>query len=335
LTIGKKADFLAKIYNPKEFDFKHSELKFINYNQILEQQLVILNELSTIPNSLQTVLEEYLNNGGKLAVIPSNDIDLTSYNSLLNEISNTKISNNFTTETKITKIHIAHPLLKGVFEKEIRNFQYPFTQKIYQLASKNNPVLSTQNKIPFVSEHNNLFWIASPLNIETSNFINSPLVVPVFYNMAMQQNNTTNLYYKIDNNLKINISSSLKTNEVLKIQHYLSDEKFIPLQINSPNYVTLNLKNLNLKQGWYKVWKNEEIVATIALNYNRNESDLTYLDIENQLKNNENVSFYNNFESFTSNFFENQKINWLFKWFLALSILFLLLEIVLLKYFKI
>mgnify|MGYP000182441634 FL=1 len=90
-----------------------------------------------------------------------------------------------------------------------------------------------------------------------------------------------------------------------------------------------------LKSGFYNIKNGNETLQTIAFNYNRNESHLSYSDIEQLIKNNNNVSISSSIDNVFNKIYNQQKINWLFKWFLAFSILFLLIEMLLLKYFKI
>ena len=53
-SIGKNHDFLAKIYTKNEFNFSSSPIQNINYNLLEKQELIILNELNEIPNTLIT-----------------------------------------------------------------------------------------------------------------------------------------------------------------------------------------------------------------------------------------------------------------------------------------
>ena len=120
---------------------------------------------------------------------------------------------------------------------------------------------------------------------------------------------------------------------VLKISNEQSE--FIPQQVISTNKVKLTIDGTNLKSGFYTIKNNQNNIKTIAFNYNKEESDLTYMDLDPLVKNNKNVSIATSIDSFFDEIYSQQKINWLFKWFLAFSVLFLFIEMLLLKYFKI
>lgn len=339
LCIGKTTDFLAKIYTEKEFNFNSVILEKLNYNSLKNQQLILLNELDYIPIELQKAIYDFIKSGGNLVVIPSNESDLNSYNQFFKTLKIGKINSPLQNNYKVITINYEHPLLKGVFEKKVTNFQYPTTNLIYPSQLINSAsVLALNNNQPFISsieinQQQFIYWVASPLNTETSDFQKSSLIVPIFYNFATHGLQFSKLYYNIKPNLTIDIKTSIGKDDVLKIAN--SDTEFIPLQKVLPNNVTIELQNQIIKSGIYSVLNNTKTIQKLALNYNKEESNLTYKDLNTLQINNENVTISTSIEEIFDEISNEQKINWLFKWFLAFSILFLCIEMLILKYFKI
>jgi hypothetical protein len=338
LSIGNPAEFLQKIYTENEFNFTVSPLPQLNYNTIQNQHLIILNELPDIPAELLRSLSEFLENGRSLAVIPSQNANIDSYNLLLNAFQSGKISAKVENEHQITSINYGHPLIKDVFEKKVTNFQYPKTALHYQNNFKNSSaILKFDNNSAFISsskiKKGNFYWISSPLNKNISNFTQSPLVVPIFYNFAKTTLKTTQIYYTIATENNIEITASIGKDDVLKISN--ETNSFIPLQKVSQNKVELILSDIALESGFYKVSNSNNVLKIIALNYNRDESDTNYANLISLVGNAENVTVSTSVESLFNEIGNQQKINWLFKWFLAFSVLFLSIEMLLLKYFKI
>lgn len=95
------------------------------------------------------------------------------------------------------------------------------------------------------------------------------------------------------------------------------------------------LSDVPLQSGFYKVSIGSNVLKTIALNYNREESDANYADLKSLAGNAENVTVSSSIDDLFDEIENQHKINWLFKWFLAFSVLFLFIEMLLLKYFKI
>lgn len=338
LNIGNPAEFLSKIYAENEFNFTASPLSNLNYNNIQEQDLIILNELVDIPAELQHSLFQFSENGGNLAVIPSENANIASYNQLLNAFQAGKISAKIENEHLITSINYGHPLIDDVFEKKVANFQYPKTSLHYQNNSGNSAaILKFDNKSPFISsvkiKNGNFYWVSSPLNKQISDFTQSPLVVPIFYNFSKTRLKSSQLYYTIEPENNIEIKASIGKDEVLKISN--KTNAFIPLQKVSQNKIDLILTDIALQSGFYNITRGDNALKTIALNYSREESKANYADLKSLAGDAENVTVSTSIDDLFEEIENQHKINWLFNWFLALSVLFLFIEMLLLKYFKI
>jgi hypothetical protein len=338
LNIGRSASFLSKIYTENEFNYNSNKLQNLNYNSIQNQHLILLNELENIPTELINSLNDFSKNGGDIVLIPSSNSNLKSYNRFLNNLQIGNLNSKIAIEHKITTINYDHPLIEDVFEKRISNFQYPKTSFFYKSNFRNStPIVKFDNNEPFITsinrENSNFYWVASPLKNEFSDFIQSPLVVPIFYNFAKNSSKFSKLYYAIGPETKIDLLTSIGKDDVLKISN--KESEFIPLQQLSQNKVTIIIKDNILKSGFYTISSNNKNIKTIAFNYNRDESDLNYTDLNLIAKNNKNSSISSSISEVFEEINNQGKINWLFKWFLAFSALFLLIEIMILKYFNI
>lgn len=339
LSIGNSSKFLNRIYTENEFNYSSTSLKNINYNNFQNQHLIILNELENIPTELINPLSYFSINGGTLVIIPYYNSNLNSYNSLLKKLNIGEITTKIEGEHKITSINYEHPLIKNVFEKKVDNFQYPKTSTHYKVSFNNSSsIVKLDNNFPFISsiekQKGNFYWIASSLNKEISNFTQSPLIVPIFYNFAKNSLKSSQLYYTISPENKIEINTTLGKDNVLKISNETKTFEFIPLQTISQNKVTLNLQEQILSSGFYTISNKDTLIKTIALNYNREESNLNIVNLETLIDSNNNVHFSSSITAILDKINEQQKINWLFKWFLAFSVLFLLIEMLILKYFN-
>jgi len=338
LAIGNASNFLSKIYTENEFYFTTTLLQNLNYNTIQNQQLIILNELEELPIALITSLKEYYLNGGNLVLIPSEKTVISSYNNLLQKLNFGVIKTLVSKEHKITTINYKHPIVTDVFEKEVSNFQYPKTSVHFNNNFKNAAaILKFDNNQPFIasisSKKSNFYWVASPLNKEISDFVQSPLVVPIFYNFAKNSSKFSELYYTIAPETTIDIKATLKKDAILKVSD--GTLEFIPLQQVAQNKVIITLENTILKSGLYSISSNNNALKTVAFNYNRAESDLSYTNLNSLQNNNKNIKILTSINNLFDEINNQQKIYWLFKWFLAFSVLFLLIEILILKYFKI
>ncbi|WP_407266759.1 BatA domain-containing protein [Tenacibaculum maritimum] len=337
LSIGKTTDFLSKIYTSQEFNFTSTTVKNTNYNTIQQQQLIIVNELKEIPLSLIASLTEFSKKGGHLVIIPNANSNTASYNLFLKSLKVGKIAPKKTDSLKITAINFSHPLLQDVFSKKVQNFQYPIVQSYYPSSFKRSSnVLSFENTTAFVKSisvaHGKLYWIASSLTKSNSNFTNSPLVVPLFYNFGQQSLHPSKLYYTIDNLNTIDIHSKPNKNTILRMQG--NETTFIPLQQKFQNKVVLSTLEQPLIAGFYKVLNEDKIEKTIAFNYAKEESSLQFLNSRTLSKTHKNITSNTSIKDVFQKINTKNEVHWLWKWFLALAIVSLLLEIFILKFFK-
>ncbi|OIQ36991.1 MAG: hypothetical protein BM563_09615 [Bacteroidetes bacterium MedPE-SWsnd-G1] len=338
LSLGNENDFLEKIYTKNEFNYKHQNLNELNFDLIKNQHLIILNELIKIPANLSVVLSEFSENGGSIVVIPSRESELDSYNSFFNSLKIGKINSIDDDLLEINQLMFDHPIFSGVFENEFTNFQYPYSNKQFNSNFFNeNPIIKLENGNSFLSRINSTmgmtYWFNTPLNRNSSNFQSSPLIVPIFYNFGKYSFTGSELSHTIGSDSYIDIAVSLQKDRILKIQGV--NEEFIPLQQVLSNKVRIQTKNTPSTPGFYKIKNGNDIIKTIAFNYSRKESKLDFTDINEILKDNSSVKVSNSIEQTFTNLKEQQEIKSLFRWFLTLSILFLLLEICILKYFKV
>lgn len=338
ISVGKNTEYLSKIYTNKEFNFSQKRINNLDYNDIQNQHLIILNELEKIPVALINTLNEFVKNGGNIVLIPSKNTDLFSYNEFLKQLNLGSITESIKKELKITNINFEHPLLNDVFEKKVLNFQYPTVSQHYNLKLTNSsPIISLENGRPFISEIKNskgsVYVFSSSLDNSISNFKSSPLIVPILYNFGKYSFEIPQLYYTIEKENVIEINTSIKKDEILKLKN--ESNEFIPLQQVFYNKVQLTTNELPNESGFYNITSNNSTLRSVSYNYNRKESDLNYTNLRELFKDNKNITISNSIKETFTKLNEQQEIKPLFKWFLALAILFLLLEIFILKFFKV
>lgn len=330
LVINASDDnFLKRIFTENEFNYTVAQENQLDYNIIEKQNLIILNELKEIPVALNTILKQFASNDGSILVIPSKEININSYNQLL---TNYNASFNILnpSEKQITNINYAHPLYNnGVFEKEVSNFQYPKVNSFYDINSNNiSYVLQFEDGKVFLGQTQKIFLFSSALNEENSSFKNSPLIVPTLYNIAKQSFKIPRLYYTIGKENTYGIETQLQQDAVLSLVK--DDINLIPKQQYFNNKVVLETINEPIIAGTYSINNKTDVLKKISYNYDRNESDLVYQNILNSDQIKQSNSITEIFDSIKS----DSKVNALWKWFVIFALALLIIELVILKFFK-
>lgn len=334
LAIGDAAKnkFLSRIYTEDEFNFTESELRTLDYNSLEKQDAIVLNEVKDIPQALITTLKSFYAKGGNIVIIPSAESSVQNLNTLLSGFGNASFKNPTQAEKQITKIAFSHPLYQTVFEKKIDNFQYPKTKASFALSGNALSVLSYEDQTPFLASLTNklgyVYVFSAPVNKDNSNFQNSPLIVPTFYNMAQNAGKTGITAIKIGENQNIVLDALLSKDEVVTVKNDLGD--FIPMQQLLNNKIKLSFGDYPEKPGNYGIYKNDEKLKDVSFNLPRNESNLN-------LQNENILGDYTKADSVStvySDIKSQRTASELWKWFIVGTLIFLLLELFIQKFVK-
>ena len=321
-------DFLKRIYTNDEFEYKSFDINALNFNLIPDQNLIILNELNTISEALKTALIAFKNDGGNILTIPSDKINSTSYNQLLKSLNASSFTSFNNTEKRITSINYNHPLLANAFYAKVSNFQYPKVENSYTFSSNKNSVLSYENGNAFLVGNSGFYAFSAALNKANSNFKNSPLIVPVLYNIGKQSLKLPQLYYTIGKPNTIAVNAVLGQDDILTLSS--GESSVIPLQKSYSKSVVLETEDYPNTAGILNVKNKAELLQNLSFNYDRSESNLTYYDIENI----DSASTNNSLATTINHIKSSTTINALWKWFVIFALVFLIIEILLLKYLK-
>ena len=332
ISVGdkEKSTFLSRIYTNDEFNYTNVPLNNLDYNQIEKQDAIVLNELTSIPQALQTTLKTFVAKGGNVIFIPS--LENTNGNAFLANFGAVQLQTPSTNEKKVTKINFNHPLFSTVFEKKIDNFQYPNVKNTFTINSKTPSILSFDDQSSFLTSLKNdlssVYVFAAPINKNNSNFQNSPLIVPTFYNMAQNTQKTGITAIKIGNNQPFVVAASIGKDGILEIKN--ETEKFIPSQQLMATKVKMNFNENPNNAGNFGIFNGENLVQNISFNYNRTESDLS--------QNNTNIAddhtLISDIESVFNTIQTDRTDTQIWKWFVLLALLFLVIELLIQKFVK-
>ncbi|OOV16274.1 BatA and WFA domain-containing protein [Flavobacterium sp. LM4] len=334
ISIGEpeKSNFLSRIYTPAEFNYNNYSISSLDYNSLEKQNTIILNELTEIPQALQTTLKAFVSKGGNLVVIPSEKSSVSNLNTFLANFGKIQFNNLKTESKQITKINFDHPLFSGVFENKITNFQYPKTNSSFDISSPYPAVLSYEDQSPFVSMLQNpvagITVFSAPVNSGNSNFQQSPLIVPLFYKMGQNNQKTGVNALTIGNNQPYFVDVLLSKDAILEVKG--TEDSFIPIQQILNNKVKLTFNDFPDTAGNYSVFDKKESVENLSFNYKRSESDLSQVNtnVVSDFKTADTISTI--FNTLQTERTDSQ----IWKWFVIFALLFLALEMAIIKFVK-
>lgn len=329
---SQKNAFMARIYTDDDFNLTSSDLRSLDYNALEKQDAIILNELKSIPQSLITTLKDFYAKGGNVVLIPSAESNLQNLNSFLGNFGSSQFKSANRNARQITKIAASHPLNVLGFEKAVTNFQYPKVKAGFNLAGNALPVFEYDDQTPFLASMTNrlgnIYVFTAPINKDNSNFQNSPLIVPTFYNMGQNSNKTGISAITIGENQSLLLDAVLSKDEVLDVRN--ENGNFIPMQQLLNNKVKLSFGEYPEMAGNYTIYKNGEAIRNISFNHARTESNLALQNkaVADDFTSADSVAtVYNDIKS-------ERTASELWKWFIIGTLLFLVLELFIQKFVK-
>lgn len=317
---GADSNFLDRLYNDDQFEYLSVTERDVNYNLIKDQNIVIVNEVGNIPASLGNELNLLTQDGGYLVIIP------TAPSSGYETINLPAIEYNDVSK-KITDINFNHPLFKGVFNKKVTNFQYPNVKSVLKTTNAIDPILKYEDGSSFLYKNQNTYVFTSSLNLENSNFQNSPLIVPVFYNMAVNALPISQLYYQLDDSNTIAVNTTVNQDQIISLSNTISE--VIPRQQAFDNYVLITAGKDFSTAGNYDVKVKGEKISTLSFNAKRAENQLVYYsnaDLGNNLSESIDDLLYK--------LNQEENILSLWKYFVLGALFFLICELLILKFVK-
>jgi hypothetical protein len=334
ISIGDtdKSNFLGRIYTNDEFNYNNYPIANLDYNLIDKQDAIVLNELNDIPQALQTTLKSFVNKGGNIVVIPAQESNPTALNSFIANFGALQFKTTAANDKKVTKINFNHPLYSTVFEKKIDNFQYPTTKASFVLSSTTPAALTYDDQSAFLTslqgDLSSVYVFAAAINKSNSNFQNSPLIVPTFYNMALSAQKMGVNAIVIGESQPFIVDVILSKDEILTVKN--TAESFIPVQQLLNTKVKMSFNDNPTEAGNFGIFNGANPVQDISFNYNRTESNLALAnpDAARNFKEIEDIETV--FNTIQTDRTDTQ----IWKWFVILALLFLALELLIQKFVK-
>ena len=329
------------------FSLKQSTLGNIQYNEVAQNNLIILNDLDEIPSALASELNNLLENGGNICFIPNTTSPATNFNKITSFLGLPNLGEIQKQKLKVSTLNFEHPLYQDIFQSQDKNLDLPSTSKHFTLKNSIGfeVLMKLDNGDPFFLEsknqNGNVYLITSNLTDSASNFHRHALFVPTFFQMALKAGKTEQLYQTIGKDEAIGLSNqNLGNEEVIHIKNEDGSLDIIPEIRRIRGGLELRVFDQIENAGHYSIYLNDEVLGGLAMNYDRNESEITYLSGEEILANFNNWGIKNvelineEINSVTKSIANKTNGIPLWQYFLLASILFFGIEMLLLRLLK-
>ncbi|MCP3928977.1 MAG: hypothetical protein GY705_07745 [Bacteroidetes bacterium] len=320
----------------------------LDYSMFPGYQLIIMNGLKSISSGLSFELNQYVNSGGNLLVFPGTEANISSYQSFLRSFPSNELVAFEKQERKVGRVNMDEFIFSDVFENKNANLTLPVTQGNYRLSNygsrSGEQLLTYRDGSTFLSKYliseGHLYLCSAPLDENYNNIVrNGEVFIPMLYNMAISVAQQPKIAYSIGRDEVIEADNVISESEmVYKIRG--ASEEFIPQQrIIGGAKVLLSINNQIDEAGFYNLFlQEEEILSKYAFNYDRKESRLDYYnkeDLKSMVNDHMQIIDATSHANFTTLIGERSQGVVLWRWCLMLALLFLAVEILLLRFWKI
>ena len=336
---------IASIFtNDVHFSFDKINKGQLDYSSFKNYSLIILNQLTDISSGIASSLKEYIDNGGNIYIIPSVNADINSYNSFLSNNNAGSFGALQVKNGEVTKINLQEELFKSVFNNLPKNVETPKIKKLYPILSNTNnnerEILSTNIGSPLVTKFdagNGFIYVqAVPLSADFSDIQANAIFAPMVYNSAVYKKNKQALYYTIGKDNLIELKNSNTNGEsVYKLSN--GKNEFIPENRSVGNSVLLRVNNTLESDGHYSINSNNNELGIAAFNFDRTESNLKFAskdEIATTFNQKNQLILDNTKANLSAEVKQIKDGVLLWKICVILSLLFLLIEILLIRFWK-
>jgi len=331
------------------FFFQNTNDKNIDYSGFSANNLIILNELESISTGLSSELQRYIYEGGSVVIIPSPKADLISYKSFLVSINSNFYTEIDTTNAKVSEINQNHPVFAGVFEKIPENVNFPIVNSFFKINKITNSnqeyLLRLENGNSFFTSQiirkGKLYLSSVPFTDDFSNFAKNTIFIPTLYNTALLSTPISSLFYIIGDDKPVSTGKySTGSEEVFHIKSINSDFDIIPEHKTNQSQIDFYMHNQIKDAGNYYLTSGKTNIKGLSYNYNRKESLLSFFDADevNKLIEGKGLKTFsvikNPNKTLTELILEYNQGKRLWKWFLIAALLFLGIEVLILRFMK-
>lgn len=344
LYIGKGTNkFINAVFaNDPNYALSSNTFGNINYQNFNKYNLIIVDEPTDWSSGLSTELNNYLEQGGQVLMIPSSE-NSTAINAFGADNGLPVYGKAIKQSLKVNSVNGQHLLFKDVFKQRNSNTDYPVVNIHYPLQKQSNTrgktviTLNNGNDLLWQTavKKGNVYQLAVPLKETYSNLQQHSLFVPMMLNMALGAKKNNPIYYVIKQNKQAFLPAEKTVTQKLIVIKGVKQELITEATLHQ-GQKAIQTEAIN-SPGWFKVTEkgSNDVLSVLAFNDNRAESSMNFLSEDAIATQTEtfNKVVVNTADAQVLGAQISSELNGkqLWRWFIIIALLFLFTEIALLR----
>jgi hypothetical protein len=256
--------------NPQLFNHVSYQVANVDYSELPGADLVVLNELPRIEPNLLAALLAYQQSGGRVVLIPAREGDVNSWRTLFPKQTFTLQKD--AKPMELEKPDTRNPFFENVFETDQAAMLMPAATPSLRWGSDAAALLRFKDQIPFLSQAGNSFLLASSLQDRDSDFSKHALFVPTFYRLASVGRRSERAPYYTTHQQVISLPVAREASP--QPVRLVGTQEWIPAQRKENGQVVMELPALSITAGFCYALDGADTLGLLAFNPDKKESML-------------------------------------------------------------
>ncbi|MBO3700235.1 BatA domain-containing protein [Roseivirga sp. E12] len=326
--------YVSSLFEDNElFQFERVNANSLDNQKIEAADFILINQLSSYTNQLTNAISNSIDDGKTVLVVPSRQ----STSSELNRLG-LRVTGDTRQRVDLEVPDYENPFFEGVFVENSQNLEMPNARVYFRLINEELPYLSFKNGRSFLSKvlsNGSLFFFSSSFDESITSFPNHALFVPVLYKLALgSKANLSNLYYSTDDETIVYPINGQDRSNIYELRR--GEVLLIPDQRQEENRLIMEIPKDQILAGHYELVLNNQVVGTLAFNIPKEESNVHTIDFDylEELSASPSITLLNGDGGQSVREEIRSGIDGIPLWKYALlgALLFLFLEIILIRY---
>ncbi len=344
----KENRFLKAVFGSVPyFELTEASANNLSYSEFPNFNLIVLNDLKNISSGLAFELNQYVENAGNLLVFPGVNAEIETYKSFLDGFAANQLVTLDRIQRNVSEVNTSEFVFFDVFENKSANLKLPFTTVNFKLTNFSNrgeeALLTYRDGSTYLGKYKkdkgHLYLCAAPLSEEYNDLVkNAEIFVPMVYKMAISSNQDNRIAYLIGKDEVLKTESRQAQGDLV---YRLKGEKneFIPSKRVIGNKVYLGVTGSIREAGFYDLFTSkEEPFYKYAFNFDRRESELDCFNASalEEAASGKVAVIDGDVGSGLTNVISQKSLGrQLWRWCLVLALVFLAIETILLRFWKV
>jgi len=259
----------------------------LQQSDVAEADVILVNGINSFPSGLITLLEGAVDNQSSLLIIPGESVNINEYNYALTTFDLPIITQKASQSLRLSTINYEDIFFQGVFDRKPDKINLPTVPIVYgnSPTSRSNyvPLVQFENNNPLLVRHGgnkNVYMLYTGLQEQFGKLAEHILFSTVVLRAAEMSGSGNDLFLLFGTNASAYAKRPLGYQEALSVRN--SETEFIPPANTRKNVDLLSFDQLDvgvsISAGNYSIYAGVEFVRSIALNYDRDESNSTCFD---------------------------------------------------------